>query len=51
VRAVTNLPVLATIPLIRDPMSARRGSVVALSISAGAAILVGAVVIAWRILR
>ena len=50
IRAVLNVPVLATIPLILEPTTGRR-HVVAVGVSAGATILVGAVVIAWRILR
>lgn len=51
VRAVLNVPVLATVPLIHAPAFGRRRHVVAISVSAGATILVGAAVIAWRILR
>jgi polysaccharide chain length determinant protein (PEP-CTERM system associated) len=51
IRAVLNLPVLATIPWIHETSEQRRGHVVAISVSAATMILVGAVVIAWRILR
>jgi protein tyrosine kinase modulator len=51
VRAALNLPVLATIPWIHETSEQRPRHVVAISVSAATMILVGAVVIAWRILR
>jgi len=52
VRIALNLPVLATIPWIHEPSGGRRGRrAMAISASATATFLVGAAVVAWRILR
>jgi len=51
IRVALNLPVLATIPWIHEPSFRRRGRAVTMSVSAAAMFLVGAVIIAWRILR
>ena len=49
-RLVLNFPVLATFPNIRPPSRSKRRSL-ARSVSAAAALLNGAAVVAWRLLR
>ena len=51
VLAALNLPVLATVPLVRESVSRWQQRKLAISVSAAVAVLAGAGFVAWRLLR